>query len=130
MSACLSLIGRRRGGRLFEAGRLLTFSAFRIGAYSRWALIRGWALIRINTVFPWLFLSVVSVTRAVYFHVNVTCFAAKHLKFDSHYSNYRQEPISAPVVDTFLISAFRSSFRNEFHLQRNCSIGVKISLWD
>ena len=38
------------GGRLFEAGRLLTFSAFRIGAYSRWALIRGWALNRINTV--------------------------------------------------------------------------------
>ena len=51
MSAYLSLIGRRRGGRLFEAGRLLTFSAFRMGAYSRWALIRGWALIRINTVF-------------------------------------------------------------------------------
>ena len=39
------------GGRLFEAGCLLTFSAFRIGAYSRWALIRGWALIRIYTVF-------------------------------------------------------------------------------
>ena len=38
------------GGRLFEAGRLLTFSAFKMGAYSRWALIRGWALIRINTV--------------------------------------------------------------------------------
>ena len=51
MSAYLSLIGRRRGGRLFEAGRLLTFWAFRMGAYSRWALIRGWALIRINTVF-------------------------------------------------------------------------------
>ena len=32
------------GGRLFEAGRLLTFSAFRMGAYSRWALNR------INTV--------------------------------------------------------------------------------
>ena len=31
-------------------GRLLTFSAFRMGAYSRWALIRGWALIQINTV--------------------------------------------------------------------------------
>ena len=44
MSAYLSLIGRRRGGRL------LTFSAFRMGAYSKWALIRGWALIRINTV--------------------------------------------------------------------------------
>ena len=40
MSAYLSLIGRRRGGRLFEAGRLLTFSAFRMGAYSRWALIK------------------------------------------------------------------------------------------
>ena len=24
--------------------RLLTFSTFRVGAYSRWALIRGWAL--------------------------------------------------------------------------------------
>ena len=31
-------------------GRLSTFSAFKMGAYSRWALIRGWALIRINTV--------------------------------------------------------------------------------
>ena len=38
------------GGHLFEAGRLLTFSAFRMGIYSRWALIRGWALIRINAV--------------------------------------------------------------------------------
>ena len=27
------------GGRLFEAGCLLTFSAFSMGAYSRWALI-------------------------------------------------------------------------------------------
>ena len=46
MGAHLSLIGRRRGwgGRLFEAGCLLTFSAFGMGAYSRWALIR------INTV--------------------------------------------------------------------------------
>ena len=34
----------KEGGRLFEAGRLLTFSAFRTGAYS------SWALIRINTV--------------------------------------------------------------------------------
>ena len=38
------------GGRLFEAGCLLTFSAFRMGAYSRWALIRDWAPIPINTV--------------------------------------------------------------------------------
>ena len=42
------------GGRLFEAGHLLTFSAFRMGTYLRWALIRGWALIQINTV--WLIL--------------------------------------------------------------------------
>ena len=38
------------GGRWGEGGRLLNFLAFRMGAYSRWALIRGWALIRINTV--------------------------------------------------------------------------------
>ena len=37
-------------GELFEAECLLTFSAFRMGAYSRWVLIRGRALIRINTV--------------------------------------------------------------------------------
>ena len=48
-------VGRRWGGvgwggRLFEAWRLLTFSAFRMGACSRRALIPGWALIRINTV--------------------------------------------------------------------------------
>ena len=42
------------GGRLFEAGYLSTFSAFRMGAYSKWALIRGWALIRINAVFPYI----------------------------------------------------------------------------
>ena len=52
MGAYLSLSGRGWGGvgHLFEAGRLLNFSAFRMGAYSRRALIRGWALIRINTV--------------------------------------------------------------------------------
>ena len=54
VGALLSLSWIRRevgwGGCLFEAGCLLTFSAFRMGAYSRWALIRGWALIRINTV--------------------------------------------------------------------------------
>ena len=52
--AYLSLSGSGRevglGGRLFEAEHLLTFSTFRMGAYSRWALIRGLALIRINTV--------------------------------------------------------------------------------
>ena len=46
-------VGGRWGGsgRLFEAGRLLTFSAFRMGTYLRWVLIRGWAPIRVNTVF-------------------------------------------------------------------------------
>ena len=33
------------GGRFFRTGRLLPFSAIRMGAYSRWALIRGSALI-------------------------------------------------------------------------------------
>ena len=42
----LSLCGREWG----EGGRY-NFAAFRMGAYSRWALIRVWALIRINTVF-------------------------------------------------------------------------------
>ena len=39
------------GGRAWSGGRhLLTFSAFRMGTYLRWVLIRGWTLIRINTV--------------------------------------------------------------------------------
>ena len=55
--AYLSLSGSGRevgwGGRLFETGRLLTFSAFRMGTYSRWALIRGWALIRMKRYMRW-----------------------------------------------------------------------------
>ena len=35
-------------GTYFEPGHLRTFSAFRMGDYSWWALIRGWALIWIN----------------------------------------------------------------------------------
>ena len=44
-------LGAGGDGRLFEAGRLLTFSTFRMDANSRWALIRGCALIRINKVY-------------------------------------------------------------------------------
>ena len=44
------------GGRLFDAGRLLPFSAIRMGPYSRWALIRGSALIWINTVFKKIYI--------------------------------------------------------------------------
>ena len=36
------------GGRLFEARRLLTFSLYRMGVYSRCAGIRGWVLIIIK----------------------------------------------------------------------------------
>ena len=43
-------LGWGGGGRLFEAGSLLYFYDFGMGAYSRWALIRGWALIRIITL--------------------------------------------------------------------------------
>ena len=41
-----SVCGREWGG-----GGRYNFAAFRMSAYSRWALIRGWAFIRINTVF-------------------------------------------------------------------------------
>ena len=46
--AYLSLRGS--GREVGWGGHLLTFSAFRMGAYLRWAPIRGWALIRINMV--------------------------------------------------------------------------------
>ena len=48
VGAYLSLSGS--GREAGWGGRLLTFSVFRVGAYSTWALIQGWALIRINTV--------------------------------------------------------------------------------
>ena len=48
------------GGHLFEAGCLLTFSAFRMGAYSRWALLRGRVLFGINTVITF-FISLLNV---------------------------------------------------------------------
>ena len=38
------------GLALIRGWALINFSAFKMGAYSRWALIRGWALIRINMV--------------------------------------------------------------------------------
>ena len=34
-----------------EGGCLLSFWAFRVGDYLRWALIRRWAVNRINTVY-------------------------------------------------------------------------------
>ena len=52
VGALLSLSGTGKevgwGGRFFEAGRLLTFSAFRMDAYSRWALIRGGRLFEVG----------------------------------------------------------------------------------
>ena len=47
-----------------------------------------------------LFLSAVSLTRAVYFPVNATYFAAKHLNFDSSYSNYVMRGLSCWHVIT------------------------------
>ena len=43
---------------LSGVGCLFSFSAFRMGAYSRWALIRGWALTRRNAVSVWIHLHV------------------------------------------------------------------------
>ena len=39
-----------RGFSCLRGGRLLTFPAYRVGTYSRWALIQGWALNQINKV--------------------------------------------------------------------------------
>ena len=91
LSAYLSLIGRRRGGRLLEAGRLLNFSAFRMGAYSRWALIRGWALIRINTVVKMLQLARMSNTCLAVFstcHIFHICQTLPQVKFYNDPQNH------------------------------------------
>ena len=82
---------------------------------------REWAK-RANPCAPWwlfeiywkfarvrwrLFLSAVSVTRAVYFPVNATYFAAKHLKFGSSYSNYRMRGLSCwHVITRTQLSSF------------------------
>ena len=82
---------------------------------------REWAK-RANPCAPWwlfeiywkfarvrwrLFLSAVSVTRAVYFPVNATYFASKHLKFDSSYSNYRMRGLSCwHVITRTQLSSF------------------------
>ena len=86
---CLSLSGKGGGGvgcggRLFEAGRLLTFSAFRMGAYSRWALIRGWALIRINTVCYFPFAKAISLSRFCLCHV-LPYYIKRNQRPTSHY---------------------------------------------
>ena len=73
------------GGRLFEAGRLLTFSAFRMGAYSRWALIRGWALIRINTVPEFLASKIESIQKQAMHIIFATCSCDEALSGLSHY---------------------------------------------
>ena len=52
-------------GAYSRLGAYYPFSASRMGAYSRWALIRGWALIRINTVCVRQRMSQLNVTRIV-----------------------------------------------------------------
>ena len=44
MGVVAYLSSSERGRGMGWGRRLLTFSAFRMGAYSRWVLIRGWAL--------------------------------------------------------------------------------------
>ena len=50
MGAYLSLSGRGRGWACIRGWALINFSAVRMGTYSRWVLIRGSALNRIDTV--------------------------------------------------------------------------------
>ena len=77
--AYLSLSGS--GREVGWGGRLLTFSAFRMGAYSRRALIWGWALIQINTVCA---LNTVHVTSmddiACHFIIFLICFSGLETK--------------------------------------------------
>ena len=61
----LVCVGGKGGAHFFEAGRLITFSAFRMGAQSRWALLRGWALIRKNTVLLFLIKPYLKITFKV-----------------------------------------------------------------
>ena len=96
MNAYLSLIGRGRGGRLFEARRLLTFSAFRMGAYSRWALIRGWALIRINTVRRTSF--VYKTSRLVRIYLLISALNKRVLLFSSGKLFYKNNRKLFPCV--------------------------------
>ena len=44
--------GRKQKYRIYSInrpGRLLNFWTLRVGAYSRWALVRGWALIKFSS---------------------------------------------------------------------------------
>ena len=43
-----SFLGGGLGERLFEGGHLLTFPTYRVGAYSRRVLIRGWVVNRVK----------------------------------------------------------------------------------
>ena len=70
-----------------------------------------------------LFLSAVSLTPAVYFPVNATYFAAKHLKFDSSYSNYRMRGLSCWHVIT------RTQLSSFLFPLKPCHTNVKEQSW-
>ena len=94
-------------------GRLLTFSAFKMGAYSRWALIRGWALIRINTVTNFVMLATISSTdlfRAAIPSSITFCFSSKSwLVFSSFY-------VTTPQTDMYSTSSFLNLYSSKLHL--------------
>ena len=60
---------RGGGGGVGRGVGLLTFPTFRVGGYFRWALIRGWALNRINTVLVHRFLVLVYSCRPFLCHL-------------------------------------------------------------
>ena len=68
-------------------------------------------------------------TGSVHLYVNVTCFAAKHLKFDSRYTTLANITPKVYFIDLFfsqsvpLIVYEGISFRTS-----DCSIGVQITL--
>ena len=73
---------------LSGVGCLFSFSAFRMGAYSRWALIRGWALTRRNVVSVWIHL-----------HVTTRFFARGRAAGHSGVNNLRGLPSTPSQAD-------------------------------
>ena len=48
LQRCVKRFGKYRIYSINRPGRLLNFWTLRVGAYSKWALIRGWALIKFS----------------------------------------------------------------------------------
>ena len=136
MSAYLSLIGRRRGGRLFEAGRLLTVSASRIGAYSRLGAYSNKYRSRFIKTHTLPILGLQSRDKAVMLVVKSIIFFSR-IYIKMVFTSQRREMLCswpgtnmATVTSranqqhlSLILSNSRSSLKTPFHLRSRCSNG-------